>query len=88
MTVTWSYRALSNVAGIFARLLPHSEAAASRLVDRLMAAGGSLAQHPMMGRPGRLAGRRELVVDQYVLVYRLSGDQVRILSVEHGARRK
>ena len=88
MTVVWSKRALSDVAGIFAWLLPHSETAAAGVVDRLMVAGGNLARQPMMGRPGRLVGRRELVVDQYVMVYRLRGNQVNILSVEHGARRK
>ena len=87
MTVVWSVRALSDVAGVFAWLLPQSEAAASH-VDRLMAAGGNLGRDPMMGRPGHLTGRRELVVGQYVLLYRLRGDQVHIVTVDHGARRK
>ena len=88
MTIRWSSRALSDLAGVFVYLLPYSEAAAGRTVDRLTSAAGNLTRHPHLGRPGRLAGRRELVVDQYVVVYRLRRDEVYILTVEHGAQRR
>jgi len=49
---------------------------ASRLVD-----------HPNFGRPGRLTDTRELVAHQnYILVYDLAGDLVRVLRVLHAAR--
>jgi len=49
---------------------------ASRLVD-----------HPNLGRPGRLTDTRELVAHQnYILVYDLAGDLVRVLRVLHAAR--
>jgi plasmid stabilization system protein ParE len=76
------------MADIFAYVAAQSDEAASRIADRIMAAGGNLARFPQIGRPSRLAGRRELVVDQYVLLYRLRRDNVQIIAVEHGARRR
>jgi toxin ParE1/3/4 len=86
--VSWSARALSDMADIFAYLAVQNDEAAGRISDRLMAAATNLARFPQIGRPGRLAGRRELVVDQYVLVYRLRRDEIQIVTIEHGARRR
>jgi toxin ParE1/3/4 len=46
-----------------------------------------LAQHPGMGRPGRVEGTRELVLSglPYVVPYIHQGDTVIILRVLHGA---
>jgi toxin ParE1/3/4 len=62
--------------------------AAGRVVDHLYAAGQSLAQFPQRGRSARLAGRRELMVDRYVITYRVRRDEVLILAIEHGAQRE
>jgi toxin ParE1/3/4 len=48
-----------------------------------------LAQHPELGRPGRLPGIRELVVHpNYIVFYGLSGNDrtVQILRVKHAAQ--
>jgi len=46
-----------------------------------------LVDHPSLGRPGRIAGTRELVAHQnYILVYDIVGDQVRLLRVLHASR--
>jgi plasmid stabilization system protein ParE len=76
------------MADIFPYVAAQSDEAASRIADRIMAAGNNLALFPQIGRPSRLAGRRALVVDQYVLLYRLRRDNVQIIAVEHGARRR
>ena len=48
-----------------------------------------LADQPSMGRPGRIAGTRELVVTRfpYILPYRVRGSTIEILRVFHTARK-
>ncbi len=48
-----------------------------------------LANHPQMGRPGRVRGTRELVVNRtpYVVAYRAAGEVVTVLRILHGARK-
>jgi len=48
-----------------------------------------LSDFPEIGRPGRVAGTRELVIQStpYIVAYRLRGRSVRILALLHGARR-
>lgn len=88
MTVRWSRRALSDAAGIYAHIAADNEDAAARVVDRLYDAGEGLARSPLLGRPSRFVGRRELVVDHYVLTYAIRGREAHVLAIEHGARRK
>ena len=46
-----------------------------------------LVRHPQLGRPGRVEHTRELVVHRnYILVYDVAGDLVRVLRVLHAAR--
>jgi toxin ParE1/3/4 len=57
--------------------------------DAVMSRVARLADHPRLGRPGRVAGTRELVVTgtPYVVVYRVEPRSVVILRVLHGAQR-
>ena len=87
MKVVWTDRALREVAATFAYQAAENAAAATRLADRLLHAGDALALHPRLGRPAD-GGRRLLVVERFVLIYRLVGDEVRILRVVHGSRRR
>ncbi len=56
---------------------------------RVFRAVNLLQENPAMGRAGRVAGTRELVVDgtPYIVPYRVRGDAVEILRMFH-ARRK
>jgi addiction module RelE/StbE family toxin len=46
-----------------------------------------LVDHPNLGRPGRVAGTRELVAHQnYILIYDTVDDHVRLLRVLHASR--
>ena len=62
--------------------------AAALALDELFAEkAGRLVDHPGLGRLGRVAGTRELVAHQnYILVYDVAGDLVRVLRVLHAAR--
>ena len=48
----------------------------------------ALRDFPSAGRPGRVRGTRELVIDRtpYIVAYRVRGDEVFILRVLRGAR--
>jgi toxin ParE1/3/4 len=48
-----------------------------------------LVNHPGIGRPGRVAGTKELVVPDtpYIIPYRKQGDYIEILRVFHQARK-
>jgi toxin ParE1/3/4 len=49
----------------------------------------ALAEHPAMGRSGRVPGTRELIITgtPYLIPYRVKGKVVEILRVFHGSRR-
>jgi toxin ParE1/3/4 len=48
----------------------------------------TLSAHPQSGRPGRVEGTRESVIHpSYILVYRVKGEVIEILTIRHSARR-
>lgn len=57
-------------------------------MDELFAtAAGRLAEHPLLGRAGRIPGTRELMPhESYRLVYEVHSDAVWILALVHTAR--
>ena len=63
--------------------------AAIDMGDAIIAAVDRLVECPAMGRPGRVAGTRELVVvgTPYIVVYRIEAAAVLVLRVLHGAQR-
>lgn len=61
-------------------------------IDTILAIGSAVHQlegFPSIGRPGRVAGTRELVIDgiPYIVPYRLRGKTIEILRVYHASRR-
>lgn len=51
-------------------------------------AAARLADHPMLGRPGKIQGTRELVLhESYRLVYEIGGETVWMLALVHTAHR-
>ena len=61
---------------------------AERLIDSITSRFYLLASHPRIGRArdDLLAGARSFPVGNYVIVYDLDGENVRILRVAHGRR--
>jgi plasmid stabilization system protein ParE len=62
--------------------------AAIRVIDRINATVGFLRVQPYLGRAAEMRDRREMVIDEYVVTYQVKRSSVRILKVEHGARRR
>jgi plasmid stabilization system protein ParE len=88
MAVSWRARALSDVSAIVLQIAQDNPVAAGQVAGKIMRAADRLKTFPHRGRPGRLAGTRELtVVYPYLIVYRVSAEgDVTILRVWHGAR--
>jgi toxin ParE1/3/4 len=63
--------------------------AAANQDDEIERQIGLLTDHPRMGRPGRVAGTRELVISStpFIAVYRLVGaERIEVLHLLHGAQ--
>lgn len=60
-----------------------------RVMMRLQAAAKNLRTHPAIGRTGRISGTRELVLADlpYIIAYRVTGQDVQILSILHASQR-
>jgi addiction module RelE/StbE family toxin len=88
--VRWTRSAVRQLAAIGAYIAESNPQAAWRVEVRLREAVARLAQFPAMGRPGRIAGTRELVVPgtPYIVPYRVSGGHVDILAVFHAAQNR
>ena len=89
MRVRWLRKALQNLDEE-AEFIAIDDAAAARLVvQRVLDAVALLAQQPGLGRPGRVQGTRELVVQKtrYIVPYRVRQDCIEILRVFHTSRR-
>ena len=67
----------------------NSEEIARRVVDRVLGAIEQLASFPMLGRPGRIAGTRELVISKtpFIAAYTVQKSRIVVLAIYHGAQR-
>ena len=63
--------------------------AAVRIDAQIERQADLLLVHSLMGREGRVAGTRELVISDspFLLVYRIKGQKIEILRLLHGAQR-
>ena len=89
MIIAWSPRAIAHLADLRAYTARDNPGAAGRIAMILLAVVERLAEFPNRGRPGRVAGTRELVVPDtpYVMAYRLRGDRLEIIAVFHGRQK-
>ena len=89
MQVKWLRTALRNLEVEAEYIAQENPEAAARVVERVRDAVQKLADHPALGRPGRVSGTRELVVTgtPYIVPYRVRGNVVEVLRVQHAARK-
>ena len=95
MRVRWTDPAQTDFLEILGYIARDNPAAAQRVGRRLLSAIDALAAQPRVGRPGRVAGTRELVIPNFPTL-RSTGLSKRraqpaarwkVLRVLHGARR-
>lgn len=89
MTIVWSPRAIEHLAQLREYIARDSPKAANRIASALLDAVERLAKLPNLGRPGRVARTRELVVPgtPYIIPYRLRDNRLEVIAVFH-ARQK
>ena len=88
MRLEWLKSAENDRAEIFDYIEADSPQAAVDVDLRIRDQSLTLLQFPLSGRPGRVRGTRELVIEHtpHIVVYRVEGALIRILRVLHGAR--
>ena len=83
----WTHEAIKDRDEIYDYIEADNPAAALALDELFAEKACRLVDHPNLSRPGRVVGTSELVAHRnYILVYDLAGDLVRMLRVLHAAR--
>lgn len=89
MRLRWTEAAVGDLAAIRERIAQDHPDTAPTVAKRILEAVQNLESHPRMGRPGRVAQTRELVVQgtPYIIPYRIHHEVVQLLRILHGAQR-
>jgi toxin ParE1/3/4 len=84
----WTRPALHDLSEIHAYIAEHNSSAALKVARTIRAQAEGLTAHPMIGRPDRVEGTRELVATgyPYVMAYRVTEETVDLLALRHTAR--
>ena len=85
----WTKRALRRLEAIGDYIAKDSPKAAARVTERIRTTTHILIAHPAIGRVGRIAGTRELVMADlpYIIPYRVTETCVEIISNIHTSQR-
>lgn len=88
MPLFWTPESVKDREGIYDFIEADNPVAALEMDEMFSEKALRLLDHPGLGRLGRMTGTRELVVHaNYILVYDMKGDQIRVLRLLHAARR-
>lgn len=87
--IEWSLLAITDLRSASEYIAEDNPTAAKKMASRVQEGVEYLAEHPHVGRPGRLEGTRELVVSgtPFIVVYWVREGAVQILRVLHHARK-
>lgn len=90
MQIKWTASAINDLQSLRAYIEKDKPGAAKKLAKRIVTTvEENLVLQPGMGRPGRKAGTRELVVTgtPYFITYKVEENHLVVLRVLHGAKR-
>lgn len=89
MEIKWVLLAWADLDEVYAFISRDKPEAAGKTVRRILDAAQILADNPGAGRPGRVAGTRELIIADtpFILPYRVKNNVVEILRVLHSSRK-
>jgi toxin ParE1/3/4 len=88
MQLKWASPAIRDLISAGEFIAADNPTAATKMAARILEAVEGLLEYPAIGREGRLADSRELVVTgtPFIVIYRLRMPTVQILRVLHHAR--
>jgi toxin ParE1/3/4 len=88
VTIHWLSSAVRNRFEQLDFIAADNPAAAIRIDEAIEHQTDLLMGHPLMGREGRIAGTRELVIrsSPFILVYRIRRKRIEVLRLLHGAQ--
>ncbi len=89
MELRWTAAAAADLERIADYLFEETREHVGRLINALYEAPEKLLEFPGLGRPGREAGTRELVVRPlpYLIIYVHDGEVIHIARILHGAQK-
>ena len=87
MRVIWTPEAQQDRVDVWDYIEADNPQAAARLDKLFSDAVARLAEHPKLGRPGKIPGTRELIPhENYRLIYEIEQETVWVLALVHTAR--
>jgi toxin ParE1/3/4 len=89
MKIRWTHPALGSLRNLHDYIAKDSEVYASNFIQRIILAAEKLTDFPRLGRVVPEADEetiRELLYQNYRIIYRIKGDLIEILTVIHGRR--
>src|SRR5690242_16206050 len=86
MHVRWTVPAIQDLTGIVKHIQEENPTAARQVARKVIGHLEKLRRFPNLGRPGEVAGTRELVIPPYVIVYRVTAGFVEPLRIGMEAR--
>lgn len=89
-TIVWTKRAESHLRAAYDYWLHEkSETGADKMLESILSTVDLLMHNPELGRTGRIAATRELILKPlpFVLAYRTRRNGIEILALLHGARK-
>lgn len=89
MRIKWLAEAVLDLVEIRKYIAADKPYTAHRVAFLIRQSVEPLAEHPDIGRPGRIEGTRELILTAlpYIIPYRVKNDNIEILRVLHAARK-
>jgi addiction module RelE/StbE family toxin len=87
--IVWSRRAIRHLAALREYVAENSPQNAAEVAARIVETVELLVTQPQIGRLGRIAGTRELIVPDtpYLLPYRIRSQRLEIIAVLHGRQK-
>lgn len=89
MQVKWLRKAIQNLDAEAEYIAQENPKIATDMFEYVKAKVDALGDFPATGRPGRVPGTRELVIDRYpyLVPYRVVGNELQVLRVFHTRRK-